>query len=50
MSSSDASLGTLSLENESLVDRMLLGDSSGNVVGSGDTGFVLAGFCWADSS
>ena len=49
MSSSDASLDTSSSENESLVDRVLLGDSSGIVVGSGNTGLVLAGFCWADS-
>ena len=49
LSSSDASLDTSSSENESLVDRVLLGDSSGMVVGSGNTGLVLAGFCWADS-
>ena len=49
-SSSDASLDASSV-NEPLVDRVLLGDgswgSSGIVVGSGDTGFVLAGSCWA---
>ena len=50
VSSSDASLGTSSSENESLVDRMLLGVVLGRVVGSGDTGLVLAGFCWVDSS
>ena len=37
----------LLVESEPLVDRVLLGDSSGIVVGSGDTGFVLAGSCWA---